>query len=1055
MQKITTFLMIIIINYMFAACSSEEDEQSVIADLTAPSFLTTSAVHVSENSVYVSEVVAIDESRVRYELLADQDSLHFFIEDTTGVLTFREAPDFEDPQDSDLNNVYEVTVIAEDAQGNSSQLLLKITVDNDLDENETNMVPLVDAGNDQNILVQDIVQMQGEASDSDGVVVSYQWREGDRVLANTRLFDYSSTVIGQHTLTLQVTDDDGASASDLVIITVIQLPNTPPAVDAGADLSVDENERLSITGSAVDSDGEIISYQWKEGITLLAERAAFTHSFSQAGSHTLTLSATDNSGATASDTMMVTVRANEAPSADAGVDRRAVINERVRLTGVGSDVDGQIVTYRWSEDNVILSQNSTFDYISSITGVHILSFTVIDDDGALATDMLEVRISEPYNALPVVNAGEDKSVKVNEVLRISGSATDSDGSISSYRWSEEGILLASRASFEYSSIDAGVHTLVLSVTDNGGASATDEMLVNVIANVPPTADAGIDQSAEVNHDVTLSGMGSDSDGTVVSYTWKEGTAVLASNASFVYQFTTAGTHRLTLYVTDNDGAVTTDDLIITVSENTNASPVVDAGSDQDMLLDETITIVGSASDSDGSISEYRWTEGTTLLASSPSFIYTATSAGLHTLTLSVKDNSANEATDTMQIRVVRVQKLLIIRIEFNDYQFEHDAQQWSQKIFGTQEGELNHYYNEISYGTFRFEKAVEHEGSADGVITVALNENHPDHVENKLDRFVSAVTLANPDIDFAAYDSDGNNALSASELQIMFLVAGGERATGASPGVWAYQWCMYGVNETPPVLDGVQLMSCLYSGNYSAFGEKHNNAQTGDDATIGVIAHELGHAVFALPDLYDTDNSSEGIGNFGLMGGGSWGYKPSDANSGQTPVHMTGWSKVKSGFLTPTLITSTRSAQEVKATSSSDYTLYQLPTGRNGEYFLLENRAASGYDRGLYSLAGNGDYLGGLSILHIDDTVVASNSSSDVNDDESHKKVDVEEASEAGLDLKLHSGHYDNLYYLGNKTYFNDTSSPDSKRYGGTASGVSVTNVSSRGAVMQVDIELP
>ena len=1054
MEKITTFLIIIIINYMFVACSSEEDEQSVIADTTAPTFLSTSAIRVSENSVYVSEVVAIDESRVRYELLADQDSLRFFIEDTTGVLTFREAPDFENPQDSDLNNVYEVTVMAVDAQGNRSQLLLEITVDDDLDENETNMVPLVDAGNDQSVLVQNVVQMQGEASDSDGIVVSYQWREGENVLANTRQFDYNSSVIGQHTLTLYVTDNDGASASDLVIITVTQLPNTPPVVDAGADLSVDENELLSITGSAVDSDGEIISYRWREGANILAERAAFTHRFTQAGSHTLTLSATDNSGAMASDIMVVTVRANEAPSADAGVDRSAVINERVSLSGVGSDVDGQIVTYRWSEGNVTLSQNSTFDYISSIVGVHILSFMVIDDDGASATDMLEVRISEPYNAPPVANAGEDKSVRVNEVLNISGSATDSDGSISSYRWSEQGILVASRASFEYSSADAGVHTLVLSVTDNAGVSATDEMLVNVIANIPPTADAGTDQSAEVNHDVTLSGVGSDSDGSVVSYRWKEGTTVLASEASFVYQFTITGTHKLTLYVTDNDGAVTTDDLIITVSENTNASPIVDAGSDQDMALNETITVVGSASDSDGSISEYRWTEGTTLLADTPSLTYTATSPGLHTLTLSVKDNSANEATDTMKIRVVHVQKLLIIRIEFNDYQFEHDAQQWSQKIFGTQEGELNHYYNEISYGTFRFEKAVEHDGSADGVITVALNENHPDQVENKLDRFVSAVTLANPEIDFSTYDSDGNNALSASELQIMFLVAGGERATGASPGVWAYQWCMYGVNETPPVLDGVQLMSCLYNGNYSAFGEKHNNAQTGNDATIGVIAHELGHAVFALPDLYDTDNSSEGIGNFGLMGGGSWGYKPSDANSGQTPVHMTGWSKVKSSFVAPTLITTTRTEQEINATSSSDYTLYKLPTGRTGEYFLLENRAASGYDRGLYSLAGNGDYLGGLSILHIDDTVVASGSG-DVNDDESHKMVDVEEASEVGLDLKLHAGHYDNLFYLGNKTYFNNTSSPDSKRYGGTVSGVSVTNISSRGAVMQVDIELP
>ncbi len=40
--------------------------------------------------------------------------------------------------------------------------------------------------------------------------------------------------------------------------------------------------------------------------------------------------------------------------------------------------------------------------------------------------------------------------------------------------------------------------------------------------------------------------------------------------------------------------------------------------------------------------------------------------------------------------------------------------------------------------------------------------------------------------------------------------------------------------------------------------------------TCGVFAHEMGHAAFGLPDLYDTDNSSEGLGNWSLMAGGSW-----------------------------------------------------------------------------------------------------------------------------------------------------------------------------------------
>ena len=54
-------------------------------------------------------------------------------------------------------------------------------------------------------------------------------------------------------------------------------------------------------------------------------------------------------------------------------------------------------------------------------------------------------------------------------------------------------------------------------------------------------------------------------------------------------------------------------------------------------------------------------------------------------------------------------------------------------------------------------------------------------------------------------------------------------------------------------------------------------------STIGVFAHEFGHAL-GLPDLYDTDYTSEGVGNWSLMAGGSWNY--SGGNGGNRPAHL-------------------------------------------------------------------------------------------------------------------------------------------------------------------------
>ena len=64
---------------------------------------------------------------------------------------------------------------------------------------------------------------------------------------------------------------------------------------------------------------------------------------------------------------------------------------------------------------------------------------------------------------------------------------------------------------------------------------------------------------------------------------------------------------------------------------------------------------------------------------------------------------------------------------------------------------------------------------------------------------------------------------------------------------------------------------------------------------IGVFCHEFGH-VLGLPDLYDTDNSSEGLGQWCLMASGSWG---GNGSSPQTPTHMSAWCKQKLGWVTP------------------------------------------------------------------------------------------------------------------------------------------------------------
>ena len=168
---------------------------------------------------------------------------------------------------------------------------------------------MVDSNNDGS----EEVPLNGSASsDPDGSIVSYEWREGTTVIGMVA----SPSVwlnVGTHTLTLQVTDNAGESSTDAVLVTVNPPPNAPPSANAGADQTVtdsdgDGTQAVTLNGGASsDSDGTIVSYVWREGASTMATGVSPTVSLS-VGTHTLTLQVTDDDGATATDSMTVTVK---------------------------------------------------------------------------------------------------------------------------------------------------------------------------------------------------------------------------------------------------------------------------------------------------------------------------------------------------------------------------------------------------------------------------------------------------------------------------------------------------------------------------------------------------------------------------------------------------------------------------------------------------------------------------------------------------------------------------------------------------------------------------
>jgi immune inhibitor A len=278
-----------------------------------------------------------------------------------------------------------------------------------------------------------------------------------------------------------------------------------------------------------------------------------------------------------------------------------------------------------------------------------------------------------------------------------------------------------------------------------------------------------------------------------------------------------------------------------------------------------------------------------------------------------------------------------------------------------------------------------------------------------------ALIAADPTVDFDPYDNDGNGFVDA--FIVIHAGSGGE-VTGNSGDIWSHKWVIDGGARTA---DHTKVYGYL---------------TVPEDCRIGVCAHELGHLLFGFPDLYDTDGSSEGIGNWCLMAAGSWG------GNGDTPVHPSAWCKANQGWAAVDVRTSNAivNIADVK-TSHTVYRLWKDGAPGN-EYFLVENRQQTGFDA---SLPG-----GGLLIWHIDESQPG-------NTDENHYKVALMQADNR-RDLESSPGNRGDAgdCYPGtaNNTTFSATSSPNSKSYANAASCVAVTGISASNAVMTATLQV-
>lgn len=489
------------------------------------------------------------------------------------------------------------------------------------DEAETfvtvNARPVVMAGRDMNVAPGQSVLFSAVGSyDPDGSIASYRWEFDDLGVALAgRDVERAFDTPGIWNARLVVNDGSGvsnATAVDEVEIAV----NHAPIAKAGRNITTNRLlVRFDGSGSG-DADGDQLGYLWDfgDGSSPVAGRKV-THVFPDAGHYPVTLRVSDGTGlANDNATDVLTVTINARPLAVAGGNRDVCSGAQVLFdASASSDPDGETLLYQWDfgdgDNSDVINPNKIYER----PGVYPVTLTVQDESGSAQgrhTDRVAVLVREG----PIADAGEDKTICINQPLRFDGAgSTDADGSVNAFEWSFGDGSRAGGDTPLHSFSKPGRYSVTLTITgDSSGTCSpldTDTVDVTVVDAPGLSIDAPLKvaQGDTVPFTAVLSDVPA---GATSRHTWTFPDGTVATGDTIAHDFADAGAHLVRLE-THLEGVDTGCGALVShhkLTVNEPPQPIIDAPTI--VAAGESVAFEAAMSyDPDGAIMGFDWDFG--------------------------------------------------------------------------------------------------------------------------------------------------------------------------------------------------------------------------------------------------------------------------------------------------------------------------------------------------------------------------------------------------------------------------------------------------------------
>ncbi len=565
------------------------------------------------------------------------------------------------------NGVYTLTLTVTDDDGGSDSESWPVTI--------TNADPVADAGYYYVYTTPgETVEFEGSITDPGWLDThSVNWNFADGTEENDTLTpEHAFDDIGYYLVWLTVTDDDGGVGTDYIYVIVRQ---EGPYAYLYWDQTVDEGEMANFYAYGYNpiNQGDLeMEVDFGDGSAPVEWTGTYyawkmlNHTYGDDGNYTVTLTVTDEEGDETTDTVLVTVL-NVDP--DVECDSYLETTDEAHYVWFEATIDDpgweDTHTIVWDfGDGTFWNDTLTPWHRYGDNGIYNVTVTVTDDDGGSDSDTVMVSVS---NVDPYVWAYYDVTVNESEVATFYGVFYD-PGYLDTHTFIWEfgdGTSIVTTNYTEYWNVvglsimnhsydDDGTYYVNVTVFDDDGGSNTDTVEVTVL-NLPPDVEAGADITTYEGYYVRFNGSYMDpSPEDTHTVEWEFGDGTNGSGTLTPYHwYYEEGEYDVNLTVTDDDGGVGEDSLVVTVL---NRAPYAylyypryddlnvtfylyyyDPGRDDlEITLD-----YGDGTEESWSDTYYHWEQVT----------HTYEESGTYTITMTVEDDDGASTTVTLSVTV--------------------------------------------------------------------------------------------------------------------------------------------------------------------------------------------------------------------------------------------------------------------------------------------------------------------------------------------------------------------------------------------------------------------